>query len=56
MAKGENKPTEKKAADKTLAEKKILNHASSTDKKKMKRSEKSIETYKIHMFEVLEKI
>ena len=50
------KATEKKAADKAPTEKKIPIDASSTDKKKMKRSKKSIETYKIYMFEVLKKI
>lgn len=49
------KATEKKAADKAPTEKKIPNDASSTNKK-MKRSKKNIETYKIYMFEILKKI
>jgi len=59
MVKVVNKPTEKKAtapADNPKAEKKIPKDASSTDNKKKKRSNKSLENCKIYMFNVLKKV
>ncbi|KAF8397762.1 hypothetical protein HHK36_016684 [Tetracentron sinense] len=67
-AKAEKKPAEKKPAEekkaekapvaekKPKAEKKLPKEAASTDKKKKKRSKKSVETYKIYIFKVLKQV
>ncbi|KAF8397763.1 hypothetical protein HHK36_016685 [Tetracentron sinense] len=66
--KAEKKPAEKKPAEekkaekapvaekKPKAEKKLPKEAASTDKKKKKRSKKSVETYKIYIFKVLKQV